>query len=43
LNVPRCQIETEIDTDDLGGLGHEVGIVALAPGFAAGKIDLLRT
>src|SRR5208337_67835 len=34
---------SHVETDDLGGLGHEVGIVALAPGFAAGKIDLLRT
>src|ERR1019366_7705437 len=34
---------SHVETDDLGGLGHEVGIIALAPGFAAGKINLLRT
>ena len=31
----------EVEPDDLGGLGDEVGIVALAPRLARGEIDLL--
>lgn len=33
----RCQVEP----DDLGGLGRELGVVADAPGFAPGKVDLV--
>ncbi len=28
--------------DHVGSLGNELGIVALAPGFAPGEVDLLR-
>ena len=31
-----------IEPDHVGGLGHELGIVALTPGFAPGEVDLLR-
>ena len=33
----RCQVEP----DHIGGLGDELGIVALAPGLAPGEVDLL--
>jgi hypothetical protein len=32
-----------VERDHVGSLGDELGIVALAPGFAPGKVDLLRT
>ena len=32
-----------VQPDHVGGLGGKFGIVALAPGFAPGKVDLLRT
>ena len=31
-----------VEPDHVGGLGDELGIVALAPGFAPGEVDLLR-
>ena len=31
----------QVEADDLGRLGDELGIVALAPGFTAGQVDLL--
>jgi hypothetical protein len=31
----------DIKTDDIGGLRHELGVVALAPGFTGGKIDIV--
>jgi hypothetical protein len=31
----------DIKTDYIGGLRHELGIVALAPGFAGDKIDIV--
>ena len=31
-----------VEPDHIGGLGDELGIVALAPGFAPGEVDLLR-
>src|ERR1700732_1052347 len=34
----RCHVEP----DHVGGFGDERGIVALAPGFAPGEVDLLR-
>src|SRR5262245_55853234 len=33
----------QVETDHIGGLGGERGIVAFAPGFASGEIDLLRS
>ena len=31
----------DIKADHIGGFRHELGVVALAPGFAGGKIDLV--
>jgi hypothetical protein len=31
-----------VEPDDVGGLGGKCGIIALAPGFPPGKVDLVR-
>lgn len=37
----RALRRVEVEADDLGALGHEVGIVALAPGLLAVEVNLL--
>jgi hypothetical protein len=33
----------DIEADHIGGFRHELGVVALAPGFAGGKVDTVLT
>jgi hypothetical protein len=36
-----AQKALDVKADHIGRLGHELGVIALAPGFAGGKIDIV--
>ena len=38
----RVLRRVQVETDDIGGLGRELGVGRKAPGFTPGKVDALR-